>query len=292
MTKSEYIQTIKDELLFRGIDSQEVTQPLKPNSFENILWTALTPDVAQNYIPEAGIKAHISFDMAFETSLNEAFRPDKGFNQALYEMLGYDLGSMQIKYDQRGRATSFASVDKNGKQRLTKREAAHALTEIGYPYSRETPAHWIKTTYIDRKETILPADHKNIGTLVLIHPRANLNIYDITDLGGDLTNPQYHKRDLFFNLQESGYDGVKINDYAQSQINGNFGHVSVGLFPSGIQQCSCVTIPATNFDWDSWESVQAKTTPEFTAWAESEYEKLQKCRTKAPTTTESQMERP
>ena len=36
----------------------------------------------------------------------------------------------------------------------------------------------------------------------------------------------------FQKVEKDGYDGIKINDYAQVESEGNFGHTSIGLFES------------------------------------------------------------
>jgi len=57
-----------------------------------------------------------------------------------------------------------------------------------------------------------------------------LRILDISEGEGDLLNLQYHKLDSFQQAKQDGYDGVKIDDFAQSETFGNYGHSSIGLF--------------------------------------------------------------
>jgi hypothetical protein len=88
-----------------------------------------------------------------------------------------------------------------------------------------------------------------------------------------LTNPDYHKRELFNRVKEAGYDGIIINDWAQSKNFGNVGHISIGLFPSGIKKVEKVSIPASNYDWNNYDEMLSATTDEFKAWHKNEVRK-------------------
>lgn len=84
---------------------------------------------------------------------------------------------------------------------------------------------------------IVPSNYQMKGKLFILIPDQDLKIYDMTHGGkvdGDLTDLDYHKLDLFEKMKSQGYDGVKINDFAQSSDQGNFGHTSIGLFKQGI----------------------------------------------------------
>lgn len=80
---------------------------------------------------------------------------------------------------------------------------------------------------------IIRGDYRRKGRLFILKPKRDLKIFDNTLGGkveGDLTNVEYHNINLFRDLEEKGYDGIKINDFAQSESEGNFGHTSIGLF--------------------------------------------------------------
>jgi hypothetical protein len=53
---------------------------------------------------------------------------------------------------------------------------------------------------------------------------------DISTGEGDLMDVQYHRHDMFQKAKQDGYDGIKIDDFAQLEEYGNFGHASIGLF--------------------------------------------------------------
>jgi len=89
---------------------------------------------------------------------------------------------------------------------------------------------------IKSDHTILPADFKESGRLFVIKPKRNMKIYDYAmGTDPDLTDLDYHKHDVFEKVQEFGYDGIKINDFAQTEEFGNVGHKSIGFFKDAIK---------------------------------------------------------
>ena len=119
------------------------------------------------------------------------------------------------------------------------------LSELGYePESEDTfrsNHRWkLKTSF---KEGILPAKHRSKGRLYILTANERIIIYDLAgDRDGDLTNLEYHKHDIFKMAKKKGYDGVRINDFAQIESEGNFGHISFGLFPDTIDKFNLVVI--------------------------------------------------
>jgi hypothetical protein len=89
---------------------------------------------------------------------------------------------------------------------------------------------------------ILPPDFKESGRLFVINPKRDMKIYDISTGESDLTDLQYHNHELFERLEKEGYDGVKIDDFAQHDKYGNVGHTSIGFFKSTINDLDIKTI--------------------------------------------------
>lgn len=81
---------------------------------------------------------------------------------------------------------------------------------------------------------LLKADESIMGKLIIIECLKDLKLYNISTGEGDLTDLQYHKIHLFRTIEEKGYDGIVIDDFAQSEVEGNFGHLSYGFFQSTI----------------------------------------------------------
>jgi hypothetical protein len=98
---------------------------------------------------------------------------------------------------------------------------------------------------------IQPANYRAKGRLLIVTPKRDLRIYDNTLGGsteGDLTDLEYHKLDLFRNAEKQGYDGIKINDFAQSNDWGNVGHTSIGLFKKTLKDLNFEETEAVHHD--------------------------------------------
>jgi len=89
----------------------------------------------------------------------------------------------------------------------------------------------------DGEGIILPNSFRMKGKLIILTPKEDLNIFDMrTSDEGDLTDLDYHKIDLFRKIEKEGYDGILINDFAQIESEGNFGHRSIGIFNNSIDK--------------------------------------------------------
>lgn len=73
-------------------------------------------------------------------------------------------------------------------------------------------------------------DYKLPGKMLTVTLKRDMRMLDISTGEPDLNNVQYHNHELFKNAREQGYDGVIIDDFAQSEVHGNFGHTSFGFF--------------------------------------------------------------
>lgn len=125
------------------------------------------------------------------------------------------------------------------------------LTKLGYkPTDTGTDSnHSWKLNYDNG--TIQPANYRAKGRLLIVTPKRDLRIYDNTlggKIEGDLTDPEYHKLDLFRNAEKQGYDGIKINDFAQSNDWGNVGHTSIGLFKRTLKDLNFEETDAVHHD--------------------------------------------
>ena len=109
------------------------------------------------------------------------------------------------------------------------------LRDLGYKgenYHNSTNYNWkVK----EDNGIILPANYKASGRLFVIKPKRDMNIFDISTGESDLTDLQYHKHKIFDELRKKGYDGVKIDDFAQHDVMGNVGHDSIGFFNDAIK---------------------------------------------------------
>ncbi len=123
-----------------------------------------------------------------------------------------------------------------------------------------------------REIEILPANYKKVGRLFLVWGKEKLKILDLTDAPSDLIDPAYNQFEWFQKAKDQGYDGVRISDYAQSEIHGNIGHVSIGLFDSGVKKVKMESIDATKHDWTATSGPSLDRTPELTKWHRQQIE--------------------
>lgn len=116
-------------------------------------------------------------------------------------------------------------------------------------------------------DQLQPADYRTQGRLIIITPKRNFKILDTTNRGrreGDLTDLDYHKHDWFEQAQKNGYDGIKINDFAQSTDMGNVGHTSIGLFQNTLRDVNAEEIQAQHpnlsphYQSGDWQSQEYK----------------------------------
>ena len=107
------------------------------------------------------------------------------------------------------------------------------IEELGYVSKGDfLDKNW-KLKEVNNK--IQRADYRSEGSLYQLTAKHDIKFYDMTkDSEGDLTDLQYHKLDLFRKAEENGYNGVKIHDFAQSEVYGNYGHYSCGIFRDSI----------------------------------------------------------
>ena len=140
------------------------------------------------------------------------------------------------------------------------------LKELGYEPSSvrsefDKNYDWkLKNTSKNGKTIILPASYRLQGRLLTIIPKRDLKILDMTlgsSIEGDLMDLDYHKIDVFKKAEELGYDGIKINDFAQIEGVGNYGHHSIGLFKNTLKDVNVSEQPAEH-PKDFWNKYVVK----------------------------------
>lgn len=256
------IKQIESRLLFHGT-GEDLEGALRGGGYDDILWTAETSVISQNYIPESGSSVH--FSLPSDTwRVEEVMKPSK---ETIWEQFFEEMGCQFEDVVWRGRELeSWRCVG----DPPTIQDAHNWLAAMGYEGEKGygSTRYAVKQAIIDGKFRIMPADYKLVGELCILRGKENLKIYDHPH--GDLLEPAYHHHGVFRQARDVGYDGVKINDYLQSRHWGNFGHQSIGLFPSGIAKLQYECIPATNFDSPQIEDWNQGVTPEFAAWARAQ----------------------
>lgn len=249
---------VSDDLLFHGT-AEPFEGDAKSFSHGGILWVAESPSVAQNYIPESGSSVLISLP-SYKKS--DRFPPNQGMNSALLEQMGFSIQDMDPVYNHFGQAQSFRILPNHPRYG----DVVKFIENLGYVFSDDTC--WLKCNSEGR---VVRADYKIPGTLFILSGKNRLKILDLTQGTNedDLMDPTYNRFDLFQKAKKAGYDGVRINDFAQSKNWGNLGHRSIGLFDSGVAKLKQERIEARNFDWG--DDLRQKNTEEYDSWLKEKH---------------------
>lgn len=117
------------------------------------------------------------------------------------------------------------------------------LKELGYEPLEKGYEENYQWKLKKSENEILPGDYRRKGQLYIIKPKRKMKLYDMA-MGNepDLTERQYHELDTFDWAMQNGYDGVKINDFAQTESHGNIGHISYGFFKNAIKDLEMTAI--------------------------------------------------
>lgn len=214
---------------------------LRGGGYDGIVWTTTDSAISQTYIPVAGSTVF--------TNTSQLLRPSQDPTVTnLQKKFGLEYGD--ITWGRGGRAESyrvlknpFEDIESNDDSEYStaplknKRLNDYIMGTLGYkPTGQNYDNNYDWRLKLNGNE-IMPADYQMKGKLFILIPDQDLNVYDMTyggSIDGDLTDLDYHKTDFFDKLEQKGYDGVKINDFAQSNDQGNFGHTSIGLFKQAL----------------------------------------------------------
>lgn len=237
----------------------------KPGPYDKIFWTANSSTVAQNYIPESSSRIHTGTLLPGE--LKNSVRPNEN---DCYFSIALDMGFKlkNVEYDYMGRASRWAFEGDSPKYSdivnyIEKNLGYKNDLENGYKFELKTSS-WnseIKQSKIEKSDFKLP------GFLMLVTGHEKMKFYDMSQHEGDLIDPQYHKLGLFRKLEEEGWDGVIINDFAQSKNWGNVEHLAFGFFNNSVDKINIIKIPAVNFDWS--DNLSLTETEEYLAYSRS-----------------------
>jgi len=252
--------------LFHGTGEEFPVEKIRGGSYDQIIWTTEAATIAQNYIP-------ISGGTAFANAQTIRLPNQDTTVQQVQKIIGLEYDYLDVEWDHIGRAKSF-KLPAGWDNIPTKEEVVKLLENAGF---EKADVGWdvfkIHHTYQRKPEGVIEHIHapgeKLMGRLFIFTVKNPLKIYDMTLGGereGDLLDVDYHRLGDFKTTEERGYDGVKINDFAQSENYGNLGHTSVGLFERAKKKLDWVVISATNFDWD--EDLSQTITPEYRDYLE------------------------
>lgn len=252
MTKFEQLRISVADYLYHGTASK-IDGRLKGGKFDNILWTAFNPAVAQSYIPEAGFTS----SLRVPSYLEDCVAPEPIWNE-IANMAGYSFEV--VKRDERGEILYWRWINETP---TYENLVDYIEDELGY--LPDSAYYELKSTRLEDGTLVIhPANYKREGELYLITIPEDFKVYDMTNIDSDIDTPQYNELAAFEVIKQKGYDAVLINDFTQSKKWGNVGHVSLGIFTDKVEHISYFSISAKNFDWDSDLTFQL--TPDYIQW--------------------------
>ena len=253
----------RGERLYHGTLVEFPAAKLTTGGYDDVLWTTDSAPIAQSYLGCSGISVSMGPGSIFRPSMNRHV-------QAVQERLGFNFGygtSRAPDFDAHGDPKAwFWPVGMPKEHWEAEKEIKRRILESGWKPIREG-SEVFEFDFDDGK--LLGPGECAEGRLFIITVEQDLRIFDMTEGGeveGDLMDVDYHKLDVFRAAEKRGFDGIKINDFAQSKLWGNFGHTSIGVFRGSLKKLSWVAIPARNFDWPDYETLQRGMTPEIEAW--------------------------
>lgn len=247
-------------VLFHGT-CEPIIGPLHSRTHDGLLWTADNPVIAQEYIPASGGSMACSKPYSYE--FDSRPRPTEG--NSLYLVSKQMTGSevTDIQRDSRGDLMSWCFP----KGWPTNGEIIDYIEkQLGYEFNGNGSV-WLKTRFEGGKEVFKPASWKVPGE-VYMTLSDGLNLLDLRrGTEGDLSDPDHRRYHLFQKAADEGYDGVIINDFAQVEAFGNYGHVAYGLNSKGLEGREWMSFPAVNFGLDTIDAPIV--TPQLEEWIES-----------------------
>lgn len=273
----------KGSYLFHGT-CEPLSGRLKPGG-DGLVWFADNPAIAQLYICQHPVTTYFTSENLLDTN-------DKGHHtEALRDYLGvYYDGHLWQMPDPQGWQPSKSLSDweehiENWKRELetiwddltpeerekhqqNMRERRWRLTDMKRKDAYRKVEQLLKQSPIEYDEYLkrwkVGFSHGEVqpepavGTLVVARTKRDMTLWNKATGEGDLLNVQYNDIRGFKDAQKAGLDGVLIDDFAQSEEWGNFGHLSVGLFKHAIPFLEIKKVTASYREWD-----RKKTTPEW-----------------------------
>lgn len=248
-------QTVKaGTVLFHGTVEQFDAAKLNTGGYDDVLWLAYTPDIGQAYIPYARPKKFHTERLGKPAWSKE----DREMQQALGIHYDYD----NVKWDTM-MPTSWSAPKKNDggywdRSTFPPEVIDDMMTQAGH----EPDERYVSRNKKYGREFVVGKDNKE-GRLFIITVKEDLRVFDYAQgRESDLQDIDYHNIPLFRKLEEQGYDGVIITDFAQTKDYGNMPHNSIGIFKDSIKKLEWETIAAKHTNFDKIDR-KSRHTPEY-----------------------------
>lgn len=260
----------KGTKLYHGTLESFDTRNIKTAGYDEVFWTSDDINIARMYIPETHGYKNFTIDSFFRGNDIEGIKKSIGLTQAIINKAwekqeeGYKLlrfwddkhqwFSQKFKEYQKqdvyndipeefftkwmeaeNNKTKYQKEWKTSDYYL-KKFILQKMKNFGYDGGNYGYFKKVKT---DKDGNLLPADYKDVGKVLEITCTRDFKFYNIGHgKEGDLMDLEYKQIGLFRKAEEKGYDGIVINDFAQSEKYGNYGHKSFGFFNRALKDLS------------------------------------------------------
>jgi len=260
----------KGEVLYHGTIESFDTRGVTTSSYDDVFWTSDKIMVARTYIPVAGSYSNFSISHVLKPNDKESeqIRKSLGITKSVmdvaykkdqegYKLLRYwddknrelsdkwkeiqklpdydEYPGIDEFFDQWREAENNAIKYKNEWKpydKYLKAFVAQKFKTLGYDVQHD----YVRRVRLDSDGNILPADSRTVGKVLKVTCGRDFKIYNYAyGKESDLMDLDYHKIDMFRKMEEEGYDGIIINDFAQSDKYGNMDHKSVGFFKNSLK---------------------------------------------------------
>lgn len=244
--QSEIIERIKTGIssgqpilgvLFHGT-GEPITGPLKTGG-DGLFWVSDHPAIAQQYIPAAGSNLYWSSPSMYD--LDRRVVPNLNDSNYKLARLITSLDAVFVERDAYGMAQSWSLPPEWPTYGQVQ---DFVIGELGYDVK---DGAWLKCEFENGEEVIRPNSWSKPGK-VYMTLFDELNLLDLRKGDeGDLSSPDHLLFSAFELAEENGYDGVIINDFAQTDNYGNLGHIAWGLTEKTIRKMEWIAMPAKRF---------------------------------------------
>lgn len=272
----------KGEVLYHGTLGSFDVRDIKVGAYDGIFWTSDNPLIARSYIPRSGSYLSTSYQQILDSDDLAGVRKSlgitpsvkrravelsaKGYNDYVAAQKEVERYAKRYKEKADELDDDFFDLWKSAEDRvqasqanwvtydsLMKRFIVAKMKNFGYT---TTDAHYPHYKIIRGKGgDLLPADTYESGRLIQVTCNRDFRFYNYAyGVEGDLMDVDHRKLNLFRKVESRGYDGIIINDFAQTERFGNYGHYGIGFFKNSIRDLSTKQIanqthPRDN-EWD------------------------------------------
>ena len=255
-------------ILFHGT-CEDLVGDLRGGGYDDVFWTASSPDIAQAYIPRSGVTSwvHAPADYEREDHITPSRNGGWVMEWAL-ERAGVTLDDLDVSWNG---LSPWSWTIPDGWP--TEGDLDDYIRSLGYE-ADGMGIYTVSLNYRDMdgdgksRETVMPADWKLQGDLVIILPE-DLDVRE-PEWSEDALGYETHNRIAdFADFAEAGLEAFHMSDCLQSDFQGNVPHKSIGILPAGLKKLSWITVPATRHDGEDQSVWHGAETREFAAFMKS-----------------------